>query len=399
MITYSFYLRNPKDKESLLYLALRTGKEKTRISTGITDLSEAWDKKAQLFSRLSEYHRLHNEILLKWKSCAAIVAREAVLNKEGLQSVKLKILEEMGIKKNKRSETTGLFLPYFQKWATTSTTKRTANRMSLYTYRQFAEYAEEKSLADVTFSDINYALSEDYIEWMDKKGLSANTRGEHVKNIKTVMHEAYKRGVHKNEDFRLFRKETEEVDNVYLTEGEICRIEKLELTGTRQVVRDLFIIGCYTAMRFSDYSRLSALDIVDGFIRQTQQKTNERVVIPLHPKVKEIIDRWEGVPRISQQKLNSHIKDICKEAEIFEIISIVKIVKGAKTIIRKEKWEMVSSHTARRTAATNMFKAGIPSISIMKITGHRTEANFLKYIKLTKEENAEMLAGNVFFRG
>ena len=58
---------------------------------------------------------------------------------------------------------------------------------------------------------------------------------------------------------------------------------------------------------------------------------------------------------------------------------------------RIEKWEAVSSHTARRSAATNMFKAGIPSISIMKITGHKTETQFMKYIKVSKEENADGL--------
>jgi hypothetical protein len=65
---------------------------------------------------------------------------------------------------------------------------------------------------------------------------------------------------------------------------------------------------------------------------------------------------------------------------------------------RIEKWEAVSSHTARRSAATNMFKAGIPSISIMKITGHKTETQFIKYIKVSKEENAEMLMDNPFFK-
>ena len=86
------------------------------------------------------------------------------------------------------------------------------------------------------------------------------------------------------------------------------------------------------------------------------------------------------------------------EAGINERIP-VKETKGlTTTVIYREKWELVTSHTARRTAATNMYKAGIPAISIMKITGHRTEANFMRYIKLSKEENAEMLKGSSFFR-
>jgi len=52
---------------------------------------------------------------------------------------------------------------------------------------------------------------------------------------------------------------------------------------------------------------------------------------------------------------------------------------------------MVTTHTARRSFATNMYKMGIPSITIMAITGHRTETAFLKYIKVTPQEHAEKM--------
>ena len=59
-----------------------------------------------------------------------------------------------------------------------------------------------------------------------------------------------------------------------------------------------------------------------------------------------------------------------------------------------EKWELVSSHTARRSACTNMFLKGIPTSAIMKISGHKKESTFMKYIKVTAEENADFLAEN-----
>lgn len=150
--------------------------------------------------------------------------REAVLNKEGLQDVKLKILQEMGIKDNRYHRATP---PLLHSWGRTS-----------------------------TFYDFTYSISQDNTEWMDNKGLSANTRGEHVKNLKTVVNDSPKRGIHKNKGFRLFMKETKEVD-VCLTEEKLRRIEELELIGTRQIVRNFFTTGCYTAMRFSDYTRFS----------------------------------------------------------------------------------------------------------------------------------------------
>ena len=144
-----------------------------------------------------------------------------------------------------------------------------------------------------------------------------------------------------------------------------------------------------------DNERLRPEDIHDGIITQKQMKTNEVVSIPCHPKVAEIIEKYHGAPDIPAQSLNSCIKEICREAGICERIGIRR--HGAAETTYYEKWELVSSHTARRSAATNMYKAGIPTIAIMKITGHKSERVFMDYIKVSGEENARMLKKNPFF--
>lgn len=101
---------------------------------------------------------------------------------------------------------------------------------------------------------------------------------------------------------------------------------------------------------------------------------------------------------MSEQKLNKHIKELCRMAGIRQKVE-VSITRGTgveRTI--KEKWEMVSTHTARRSFATNAYKAGVPSLAIMQVTGHTTEKSFLKYIKISREENAELLRDHPFFR-
>jgi len=84
-------------------------------------------------------------------------------------------------------------------------------------------------------------------------------------------------------------------------------------------------------------------------------------------------------------------------AEIDELVTIAKTKGGEIIEISKPKYQWVSAHTARRTFATLMFKAGFPSISIMKITGHKDERSFLKYIKITGEENATMMLQHEYF--
>ena len=108
-----------------------------------------------------------------------------------------------------------------------------------------------------------------------------------------------------------------------------------------------------------------------------------------------ILEKYNGVmPKMFSQKLNKLIKEVCKEAGIKESVTVRK--GGANT--RFEKWELVSSHTARRTGLTNMYKAGIPTYRCMMISGHKTEQVFLTYLRITQEENAEYLKDNPFFK-
>jgi integrase len=114
--------------------------------------------------------------------------------------------------------------------------------------------------------------------------------------------------------------------------------------------------------------------------------------------VREILDKGFNLSdKIEDYTINTNVKTLCRCAGISGSVVLAKFETGKRTEITKEKCDWVTTHTARRSGATNMYKAGIPSISIMKITGHHTEKSFLKYIKITQEENAELLSKHPFF--
>jgi integrase len=168
------------------------------------------------------------------------------------------------------------------------------------------------------------------------------------------------------------------------------------------VTRNKFVIGCFTALRVSDFNRLREVNIKENVIRIKPRKgtrKNPDVVIPIHPVIREIIESGFDISTpLSDQKLNRHIKEIARMVGITEKVSTVR-TEGHKQVEREHcKWELITSHTARRSGATNMFIAGIPAISIMKITNHTTERSFLKYIKISQEENARLLADHPYFR-
>jgi hypothetical protein len=130
----------------------------------------------------------------------------------------------------------------------------------------------------------------------------------------------------------------------------------------------------------------------------TQQKTGKNVSIPLHPKVKEILNKRNGeFPyQISDQHFNLHIKDICEQAGINQLVQGGKVEKIAEKTIRKQnrifpKYKLVTSHVCRRSFASN-FYGEIPTALLINITAHSTEQQFLAYIGKTADDYAVQLA-------
>ena len=182
---------------------------------------------------------------------------------------------------------------------------------------------------------------------------------------------------------------------IYQRDEEINAIYKYNfaLNDRPDKAPDLFIIGWRTGLRISDFLRLKENNIKEGYIEIETQKTGQNVIIPMHPQVKEIWVKRNGFPNsISDQKFNLYIKEVCEEAKINELTEGSKI--NPKTN-RKEKgiypkYELVTSHICRRSFASNLY-GKLPNLVIMGITGHQTEAQFLKYIKITPKENAKKL--------
>jgi integrase len=270
-------------------------------------------------------------------------------------------------------------------------------------YEEFCKFKRKK----FDFNDVNLEMYDEFVAYFTKKNYSINTIGRHIKELKILMRVSRDEGYHNNGEVekRKFKVVTAKVDNIYLTEKELASMYALDLTGKPHldVARDVFLIGCYTAQRYSDYSIIGEQNIRklnDGevVIDFKQLKTGNRVVIPARMEVLEILAKYENkLPKTYEQKVNRYIKEVAQMAEITEPIEVEQMENGrlVKNIVPKN--ELVKTHTARRSGATNMYLAGIPAISIMKITGHKTEKEFMKYIKATEEETAIELMSHPYF--
>lgn len=295
----------------------------------------------------------------------------------------------------------------------TYTTAKGENRRygtgTIKTYKNWLKTLREyetKHFKRLRFEDITIEFEKTYLKYFQDKNCTTNTTGKHIKTLKKIMRSAQEEGLHNNTEYDRFRVLKADTTEIYLTKNELELLYRCDLSDKlhHELCRDIFLIGCWTALRYSDFSRIKPHHIIERnghmFIEIITQKTNTKVIIPVNPLLRIILEKYNyQVPKTYEQKMNKYIKEIAKELEINDIVE-VQTNRGARLIYKNlPKYELIKTHTARRTGATLMYKSGVPSLDIMKITGHSTEKNLLKYIRVTKEETAERLTMNPFFSG
>lgn len=292
-------------------------------------------------------------------------------------------------------------------------------------YNVLKEFAEYRGKA-ITFEGMNLAFYEDYKSFLQfNKGYAKNTVGKHIRVLKGFLNDARAKGIDVHIDLKHqnFKGITESVKNIYLNDAELELIASLDLSDPNKYieitkgevenqsktkisfnsldrVRDLFLVGCYTGLRFSDFSNIpkESIDIPDRLISIKTQKTNKPVVIPIHETVLTILKKYQDKsdnslpPALSNAKMNEYLKGIAELAGLNEIISKSKTIAGKQVTRNYKKWELVCTHTARRSFASNNYKIGAPIYSIMAITGHTSEKTFRNYIKLDETEHAKIIA-------
>jgi integrase len=159
------------------------------------------------------------------------------------------------------------------------------------------------------------------------------------------------------------------------------------------MVRDLFIIGCYTGLRISDLKRLSSQHIKntngERYLEIEMQKTGKPVTIPINDKLEYLFTKYQTptgtfFPGIHDQRANDIIKEVAAKIDIFQQNILINSTENGKRITTMvPKWQLITNHTARRSYATNKVLEGYPYTAIMLITGHKTEKAFLRYVKIS----------------
>lgn len=278
-----------------------------------------------------------------------------------------------------------------------------------------------------TWADIDETLTDSFINFMEKEGYMVKSVNKYLITFRAMVGYAYKKRLHNNtRALTAFStkkvQETDKAKEIYLTEQELQALYDMKLDVLRSVVRDVFLIGCYTCQRFSDYSRLERENFVTTpkgtkVVRIVQEKTGNAVVIPiLNNNLLSIAEKYNyEIPKVSDVILNRYIKKILKDLaksvpslaklerttltmreRTMEERGEVTFMRDAKGYVVKPRYDLVSSHTARRSGITNLYLTGLfDEVQMMSVSGHKDAKTFREYIKLSSEQIADAIAAKM----
>lgn len=432
---FNYNLKCTKDIESkqLIYLITVFKKERIKISTGKKVLVKCWNVNKQqciISSEFSEdinrYNKRINKFLSKLKD---ELEHDFSINhnfefhegycgsKEFIKHLITCTIEKLSGKEKEEIKKKQITPLEFFKGYIENMPQRIVSLTNTYTspgtiahhkcvYQRFSDFFKEECIKD-DFSVFDEIFAKRFEDWgYSKRHYKYNTIPTSLSVLKVWLNEAARQGLIKDMTYKGYKSKADNVDNIYLTEDEIERLYRLDIPLLKnrglidskshcEITRDLFVIGCWTGLRLSDLNNLNRanIDLVNSKLTLIAQKTKQEVIIPLHRFVSEIYLKYNGhFPSMPDKgKAIAHLQHLAQLAKINQPITVKENKAGRITCQIYPKYQLIMNHTARRSFATNLYLKGASTLSIMRLTGHTTEVNFLKYIKVTKEENAELM--------
>ena len=415
MARFNFNLRTANSKtDTPIHLIVRWNCNKITYPTGISINPIFWDFKNQYAKQSRKFHGYSefNTILDNIENKAKDVFRMFLNDNQLKEPTKKEYKDLLDINFSKKAIVEVHLIEFIALFMQQSKTRisKAGKPISPSTIRIYGnvrdrliEFQEKKKFR-INFDTIDLDFYYAFLEFMTiEKNYSTNTIGKYIRNLKTIMYEAYERKLTDNDAFKSnkFIADSEEVDSIYLDYDVLEELFVLDLTNKPKLenARDLFLVYCFTGLRYEDATTLKYEQVQGDTISLRMHKTQDKVVVPFSHRITSFIrDKYKDIttnslPRIiSNAKLNLYIKEVCSLIPSLQLeIELTKTKGGREFILKQEKYKFVTVHTARRSFATNLMLDEMPVPSIMRVTGHKTENAFWKYIKIEAKDSIKAI--------
>ena len=404
MYHYNFFLSGYKlknGKQSILIKYYENWESRIHVKTGLTTSNRFWNQEKGFLKKSKEIDTLYSELVDLDKLARNII--------DSYEKENTPLSNKLFKTKFQNREYTTFsqandFFSELDSYIEDKKPKVTKDVIKDYnSLKKHLEGYEEFTKETITFKTMSFTFYEKWTNYLayeaplktGGKGMKNNTVGKLVKNLKAFLNDRMRKNRIKDIDLSQFKVVQEEVDHIYLSNKEIELIFNVDCSDDAELekVKDFFVIGCLTGLRFSDIIRIRREHIDhNNFLSLRQKKTFGKIVVPLRPKVIEVLSKYDWrAPQIDSFTFNRRIKDLGEEAELNQLVEIEHkrgTIRESKFI---PKYDLISSHTCRRSFCTNAYLDGIDTHLIMQISGHKTEKAFKRYLKISKLEAAEKL--------
>lgn len=430
-----FYLDNPTKDTSAVRAIVRHAGQRYTISVGESVNPKYWNTSTQKCRTVRDYpESTHiNARLEDWSdviteavnSFGLVVPTQMMVRDAVAEIIRKRSIEAGGVIDNEEEQ----YIVFFTEKYRDNFLKSERTKIEYTTTINKLKEFEKAHKIKLRFIDIDINFYNRFKNWMmesiyeKKKGsdpihYTKNYIRALFKNILLFLNKS-KGKIHDFDGFidKDFKSEKEDTDSIYLTQEEIQKIYDLEITedmlkkngyknqnlittiNSLNEERDRLLFGCFTALRHSDYSKLDTLLFKDDIIRIWTVKRDKKVFIPMHYQFRELLKRRGNIlpASISDQKHKKQIKVIGKLAGINKKVVLTK-TRGSKRIESvNPKHKFITSHTVRRSGATNMYLAGVDLKSIQDTLGHSKIEQTIRYTKVTAEDNVKRLINHPYF--
>jgi len=269
------------------------------------------------------------------------------------------------------------------------------NRLSINTikayrssYLKVCEYARSKNIVP-NFKMFDRLFGEHFAHYLATRRISNNTAGKYITSLKIMLREARKTGAEVKTDFEEYKIPSAPVDFVYFTSEELENLMMVNLSADRELdhARNTFLFQCCSGLRYSDILALEWENIVGDNIELVTKKTRQFLKIPLNRFTREVLERNHEMPKplvaYANASQNRMLKTVSKTLGMTEKKVITRYYGSKREDSMVSKWQLVCTHTARRTFVILALERGMRPEVVMKITGHKKLSTLQRYISIS----------------
>jgi integrase len=392
-----FHLNSTPNKkgERLIFLQYNYRNNRPKLYTPIKVKPDQWDAGRHRVKRTHKLADQYNRLLDKWEKVARETFAELLI--DGYPNP-YAFIDELRRRLDPPQDLT--VLTFAQQHVKN---KHFGKRTEL-AYNQVIERIKEFN-PDLTFEQIDTDLMGDFKDFLMKSEFSQNTSAKYYQRFKTILNAAVDAGLLTHFKHKTKAVSINNVDTtaIFLSEPELEQMAKADIPDHLHKYRDLFLISAYTGVRFSDIQKIgkTSFSNIEGnqFFRIVDKKENSIAHIPAHPIVLDIMRRYAwNLPEVSNVKLNKNIKEVGRLAKIDQDIVVTKFPGGKRVDTVKKKYEMLTVHCGRRSLICNLKLAGLDDRTIQSISGHKSDAAYKRYLKLTPSDMLSIAFKSSFFK-